>query len=167
MPVPARRAATAEPRAQKTALLIARRIVSNIERSGLTVGDKLPREKEMLLEYQVSRSTLREALRFLELQGIVALKPGPGGGPVVQRPEPGNLSTLLLLQLQFSDVRFRSVYEARTYLEPIMAGLAAGRMSGRDLRGLLLAKGEYLLAWLAHNLGKLLRVCPLPAPGRG
>ena len=36
----------------------------------------------MLAEYGVGRASLREALRMLEIYGIIRVKPGPGGGPV-------------------------------------------------------------------------------------
>ena len=69
-----------ESHAPKTAMIVARRIVRDIDRLSLQPGDKLPPERVMLEEYQVGRGTLRESLRFLELQGIISLKPGPGGG---------------------------------------------------------------------------------------
>jgi DNA-binding FadR family transcriptional regulator len=123
-------------RPQKTAVLIARKIVDSIRRTGYTVGDRLPPERLMLEEYQVGRGTLRESLRFLELQGIISLKPGPGGGPMVERPDASNLATTLVLLLQFHNTPFRSIVEARTGLEPMMARLAAARMSDDDLRRL-------------------------------
>src|SRR5437867_3164133 len=122
-----------QARAPKTALLVARRIVRDIERMDLGPGDKLPPEKIMFQEYQIGRGTLREALRFLELQGILSLKPGPGGGPVVERPDASNLATLLVLLLQFSDARYQTVVEARSGLEPIMAELAARRITPEGL----------------------------------
>ncbi len=125
-----------QARAPKTALLVARRIVREIERMELAPGDKLPPEKVMFQNYQVGRGTLREALRFLELQGILSLKPGPGGGPVVERPDASNLATLLVLLLQFSDARYQSVVEARSGLEPIMAELAARRITPEGLADL-------------------------------
>jgi DNA-binding FadR family transcriptional regulator len=136
-----------ESRAPKTALLVARRIVRDIERKGLQPGDKLPPEKAMFQEFQVGRGTLREALRVLELQGILSLKPGPGGGPVVQRPDASNLGTLLMLLLQFSDARYRTVVEARSGLEPIMARLAAERITPAalaDLAETIAAMEEHL-----------------------
>ena len=52
-------------------MIIARRIVSDIRRNQHTVGAKLPPERVMLEDYQVGRGTLRESLRFLELQGRI------------------------------------------------------------------------------------------------
>jgi GntR family transcriptional regulator, transcriptional repressor for pyruvate dehydrogenase complex len=120
---------TSDTRPPKTAMIVARRIVRDIDRLSLRPGDKLPAERKMLEEYQVGRGTLRESLRFLELQGIISLKPGPGGGPIVEQPEAGNLATLVALLLQFADAPYRVVAEVRVALEPMMARLAAERIS--------------------------------------
>ena len=122
-----------ESHAPKTAMIVARRIVRDIDRLSLRQGDKLPPERVMLEEYQVGRGTLRESLRFLELQGIISLKPGPGGGPVVEQPQASSLATSLMLLLQFSDAQYRVVAEARVALEPMMARLAAERMTPESL----------------------------------
>jgi len=118
-------------------MLIARRIVDDIRRGGYGVGDRLPPEKPMLESYQIGRGTLREALRFLELQGVISLKPGPGGGPTVEKPDASHLSTSLVLLLQFENAPFSSVVEARDSLEPIMARLAAQRLTEQDTAALV------------------------------
>lgn len=123
-------------RPQKTAMLLAQRIVGDINRRGNTVGDRLPPERIMLEEYEVGRGTLRESLRFLELQGVISLKPGPGGGPVVQQPDASSLATSLTLLLQFGNAPFRTIAEARGGLEPMMAQLAAERMTEEQLADL-------------------------------
>ncbi|MEO3860012.1 FCD domain-containing protein [Acrocarpospora sp. B8E8] len=123
-------------RPQKTAMLVAQRIVADINRRGNTVGDRLPPEKVMLDTYEVGRGTLRESLRFLELQGVLSLKPGPGGGPVVQQPDATSLATTLTLLLQFEHAPFRTINEARSSLEPMIAHLAAERLSAEQLAGL-------------------------------
>jgi GntR family transcriptional repressor for pyruvate dehydrogenase complex len=127
---------SASLRPKKTAELLAQRIVADINRRGNTVGDRLPPERAMLEMYGVGRGTLRESLRFLELQGVISLKPGPGGGPVVQQPDAGNLATTLTLLLQFGNAPFRTIAEARRGLEPMMAQLAAERMGAEHLADL-------------------------------
>lgn len=123
-------------RPQKTAMIIARRIVEDIRRGGYAVGDRLPAEKAMVEKYQIGRGTLREALRFLEFQGVISLKPGPSGGPKVEKPDAGILATGLLLLLQFDGSPFSTLVEARAGLEPVMARLAAERMDEDHLKSL-------------------------------
>lgn len=116
-------------RPPKTAMIIARRIVAEIDRQGLRSGDRLPAEKQMLDEYQVGRGTLREALRYLELSGVISLKPGPGGGPTVEKPDASNVMNSLGLVLQFEGAPVSTIVEARAGLEPLMARLAAERIT--------------------------------------
>ena len=44
-------------------------------------GTRLPTENEMAAQLNVSRPTVREALRLLEAEGLISTRPGPGGGP--------------------------------------------------------------------------------------
>lgn len=120
-------------RPQKTAVLVAQKIVADIQARGNIIGDRLPSERLMLENYQIGRGTLRESLRFLELQGVIMLKPGPGGGPVVQDPDGSSIATALTLLLQFENAPFRTISEARAGLEPMMAQLAANRMNDKQL----------------------------------
>lgn len=117
------------PRPQKTALILAQRIVRDIHRRGLGPGQKLPPERLMMEEYEAGRGTLRESLRFLELQGVLSFKPGPGGGPVVEKPGADTLAATLALLLEFENARYRSIAEARAAFEPVMARLAAERIT--------------------------------------
>jgi DNA-binding FadR family transcriptional regulator len=123
-------------RPQKTALLLARRIVGEITDRGLAPGATLPPESEMLAEYGVARGTLREALRFLESQGILTIKPGPGGGPVVTEPDPRYLASTLGLMLQVTRAPYRTVLEARQIIEPALAARAAQVVSAEQARAL-------------------------------
>jgi DNA-binding FadR family transcriptional regulator len=88
----------------------------------------LPPEHILLEELQVGRGTLREALRLLELQGIIAIKAGPRGGPVVARPDHGPLADTLALALQAVGVTFSEVLDARQAFEPNLARLASERV---------------------------------------
>jgi GntR family transcriptional regulator, transcriptional repressor for pyruvate dehydrogenase complex len=129
-------------RPQKSAVLIAQRIVADIHRHGRAAGDRLPPERVMLDQYAVGRGTLRESLRFLELQGIISLKPGPKGGPVIEQPDVSGFVTSLTLLLQFENAPYRTVLEARMGLEPMMASLAATRMSKDELDALRVSVEE-------------------------
>jgi transposase len=66
-------------------------------------------------------------------------------------------------KLRQPDAR-RRYARRKVIVEPIFGQVKEDRsLRALSLRGLLLARGEWLLACLAHNLGKLVRVCPLPA----
>lgn len=132
--VVARSPATAMP--PKRASLIAQSIVEDIRRRNLPPGSQLPPERDMLLTYNVGRNTLREALRVLELQGVLKIRPGPGGGPVVTSPDSRHLASTLALLMQFADTPFRTVIETRQLLEPITARLCAERADPQVLSDL-------------------------------
>jgi len=123
----------ASRRPAKTAMIVAQRIVADIARDNLAPGASLPPERMMLETYEVGRGTLREALRFLEFQGVITLKPGSRGGPVVSRPDASHLSSTLKLLMQFSDAPLRVIVEVRSALDPLVGRLAAARMSHSDL----------------------------------
>jgi DNA-binding FadR family transcriptional regulator len=114
-------------------MLIAQRIVSDIARDNLQPGASLPPERSMLETYEIGRGTLREALRLLEFQGAITLKPGPRGGPVLLHPDASHLSNTLLLLMQRSNALYRVIVEARYALEPMIGRLAATRMTEADL----------------------------------
>lgn len=116
-------------RQPKTSELIAREIAGHIVESGAAPGTMLPPEKEMVAAFGVGRTTLREALRLLESRGVLTIKSGPMGGPVVRRPRPGDLGEALTLILQFEGTSLRGVLEARQAIEPCLAFLAVARIT--------------------------------------
>lgn len=116
-------------RPPKAAMLVAQRIMRDVIAGRLKPGNLLLPERTMLEKYQTGRGTLREALRLLEFQGVIALKPGPRGGPVLQDPDASHLASTLVLLLQLKEAPFRSIVEVRTALEPMISRLAAERMA--------------------------------------
>lgn len=137
-------------RPRKTALLLAQRIVRDIDQNHLGPGDRLPPERVMTQTYAAGRGTLRESLRFLELEGVLSFKPGPGGGPVIEAPDAANLATTLTLLMQFGQARYRVVSEARQAFEPLMAQLAAERIGAKEL-----AQLEQTLTDMETDIGDL------------
>jgi DNA-binding FadR family transcriptional regulator len=112
-------------RKAKAAEITARRIVDRIVGEGLREGDPLPNEAAMLRDLAVGRPTLREALRLLETQGVLSIRPGPGGGPVVRRPDPGDLAGTMTLLLETLQATMDEALTAWAAVEPVVARLAA------------------------------------------
>jgi DNA-binding FadR family transcriptional regulator len=104
---------------------IAHEILRDIVDQGLTTGDRLPREADMLVQYGISRSSLREALRLLEVQGLIKIRPGPGGGPVVGAADDRSLSRTLRLYLHFMGTPYDELLKAWLVTDPVLAQLAA------------------------------------------
>ena len=134
----ARAARPVAPRGQraKAATVLAHGLAREIHRRGLSAGDKLLSEQKMVARYGVARGSLREALRYLELQGVLRIKSGPGGGPVIQTPDGRHFASTLALMLQFVGARFRAIVETRWVVEPGIAALAAERAGADDLAAL-------------------------------
>jgi DNA-binding FadR family transcriptional regulator len=118
---------------ERAAVRVARKLVSEIRRRRLGPGTQLVSEHRMVEKFGVARATVREALRFLELQGALRIKAGPGGGPVVSVPGAEHLASVLSLHLQFAEASFSSVVDARRAIYPVLAAQAAENASREDV----------------------------------
>jgi GntR family transcriptional regulator, transcriptional repressor for pyruvate dehydrogenase complex len=114
-------------RGEKLYETIAREIVRRIREEKLPPDSQLPSEAQMLKEFGVGRASLREALRILEANGLITIKPGPGGGPVVAEVESRQFGRMATLYFQMGEMTFGELMEARLAVEPMMARFAAGR----------------------------------------
>ncbi|SHN39662.1 FadR/GntR family transcriptional regulator [Cryptosporangium aurantiacum] len=129
----------------KLAEQVAQAILQDIEKAGMAPGQRLPAEAVMAQAHGVSRGTLREALRILEVHGLITIKSGPGGGPVLAEMDHEDFARMATLHFQATGVTFRQLLEARIVLEPRMAELAAVNGSADQvsaLRANLQAHGE-------------------------
>jgi len=100
-------------------------LLEKVIRDNLKPGSSLGTEADLLATYAVSRPTLRESLRILESQGIIEMRPGPGGGILVRHPSVDVLANGLSVFLRLHDVPFISVLQAREVIEPALAREAA------------------------------------------
>jgi GntR family transcriptional repressor for pyruvate dehydrogenase complex len=110
---------------------IAARIISLIAEHQLRPGDRLPPERELAARMQVSRSSLREALRVLAMLNIVAIR--QGSGTYVTSLKPGLLIEHLDFVFSIDDATFTELLEARLMLEPGLAAAAAARATDEEL----------------------------------
>ncbi|WP_368680238.1 FCD domain-containing protein (plasmid) [Rhodococcus opacus] len=96
----------------------------------------LPPERELVVQTQMSRTTVREALRILEVQGLVRIKAGRAGGAFVQRPGEESMASTVALLIRGRQIRLAALLETREAIEPFCAQLAATHRTDRDLAAL-------------------------------
>jgi DNA-binding FadR family transcriptional regulator len=112
----------------------AEQIAGKVRSGELRRGDKLPPERDLAAMMQISRPTLREAVRVLVDAGVIEVRRGPGGGMFVA----GDVVPVELVR-ERSSLRLEEVadvLEARRLIEPGVAQLAARRASEADLEAL-------------------------------
>ena len=123
-------------RTPKTGEMIAERLRRQIARGELAIGERLPPEDDLTATYGIARTTLREALRILESQGLLEMRRGRGGGPVVTMPKIDSLAEGLAVTLQLHGTTAGDLDAARQLLEPRLAGWLAASHSDDDLAAL-------------------------------
>ena len=113
-----------EPRKPKVAEIVAHNIARDISTRRLRPGDRLPSETVALTRFNVSRSSLREALRMLELLGVIRIRTGAGGGPVVGQVTSYDFGSTTTFYYHLVGVTIREILQARCILEPALVRLA-------------------------------------------
>lgn len=113
---------------------VVQQVVDNIREyiftGTIAVGEKLPTEKDLCGELGVGRSTVREALRILQANGLVEIQPGRGA--FVARntePDPGDVIEWFVK----NEVELKDCIEVRTAIEPLAIRLAILRCTDDDI----------------------------------
>lgn len=88
---------------------------------GLAPGSRLPQERELMAQFSAGKSTVREALKSLEVQGLVRIRTGPGGGAVVEAMSERRAMSLLSNYLFTQTISIADIYALRKQLEPMVA----------------------------------------------
>jgi len=102
----------------------------------LEIGTSFPSEKDLAQEFQVSRSVIREALRILEVSGLVTIKKGPTGGifvaDVYHKPITNSINNLITS----GRVTIDHLFDVRLLIEPHIAMEAALHAKDEDIKSL-------------------------------
>lgn len=135
--------------------------VRDLLRSGeLSPGQKLPNERDFALQLGVSRNTVREALRMLEIAGLVTLKKGRTGGAFVTASNSEAVSQGISDGLALTQYSIADLTEARIVLESFIVRKAAVEITEEELDDLeasvarahdLSAKGDFSAVLQAHG----------------
>jgi DNA-binding FadR family transcriptional regulator len=109
-------------RAPKLPELMAGDVRRRIMAGELNEGDALPPEADLMQRYNISRPSLREALRILESEALIVVRRGGLGGATVKRPTLEVTARHFGLILQDRGAQVEDVYRARAVLEPPAVG---------------------------------------------
>jgi GntR family transcriptional repressor for pyruvate dehydrogenase complex len=163
------RGETASPPIRSTVLLkpvevpkasdvLARELRERILSGELAEGIALPAERELVKQTQMSRATVREALRILEVQNLVRVRAGRAGGAFVQRPTSKSMASTVSMLIRGRQIKLADLMETREALEPFCAESAARKRTDDDLAVLDQANSDIadpdadLSAFLQANL---------------
>ena len=119
---------------RKRSDLVAEQIKEAIISKRLPPGERLSDEKDFLKTYRVSKGTMREALKSLEVQGLVNIKTGPGGGASVARVSSEKTNELLWNYFFSRNVSLNDIYAVRKLVEPELAASVAAHLEEEDLQ---------------------------------
>ncbi len=101
------------------------RLAGLLQQGRLKPGDRLPSERALAERLRVSRATIREALRAMQLKGLIVSRHGSGSFMADGRPE--ELANAL------HHLALHDIFELRLLIEPSIAALAAERATRQDL----------------------------------
>ena len=105
-----------------------------IRTGDLTAGRRLPTERELAVQFAISRPTVREALRALSILGVLEIR--QGDGVYVSSLEATKLLEPLDFFVSLSAPNTSQLFDARIVYEPMTAGLAAERLSDESVERL-------------------------------
>lgn len=120
-------------RVPKASDVLADDLRERILRNEFPEGTPLPPERELVAQTSMSRTTVRESLRILEVQGLVTIRTGRTGGAFVRRPDSDSMADSVELLIRGRQIRLDDLLETREAIEPQCAGLAARHRTDEDL----------------------------------
>lgn len=126
-------------RASRPYQVAVEQIIDAIRAGTIQVGDKLPSERALAEQMEISRPTLREAIKVLAEAGVLEVRRGPVGGMFVKSETVPAEVASSSLALRMSDVS--GVLIARRIVEPRVAQLAALYATEEDFEAMTEAVG--------------------------
>lgn len=102
----------------------------------LAPGSDLPNERDLGSQSGLSRASVREALRILEVEGLITTRTGRNGGSEVLRPSIATIEKSFAIFIRGQRIRLEAVLEARAALEPPSARYAALHRTDADLEAI-------------------------------
>ena len=105
-------------------------------------GDRLASEKELIEQFGVSKATMREALRVLEVIGLLEIRKGISGGAFIAEVDMRTTLHAIVNFLHFQTVSIKEITMLRYLIEPSVAQVAAAKRTNKDIEKLEKVIGE-------------------------
>lgn len=121
---------------RKVSDLIADSLRDQIVGQAMAVNDRLPTEQELIEQYSASRGSVREALKSLEVQGLIYNVPGPAGGARVRAVDEEQVFAFMRNFFHFRPLSGQQMYAVRKLVEPETAVSAIGHLRPEDFERL-------------------------------
>ncbi len=102
----------------------------------LKPGDKLPAERDLARQLGVSRNVLREALRSLEMAGVLKLQKGVKGGAFIQQGDTSRMNDVMSDMLSLGTISVRELSAARLHVLGLVVQLACANAGQKDFEAL-------------------------------
>ncbi len=117
----------------KASDILAKQLREMILDGSIPPGKSLPPERDLVTSSGLSRSSVRDALRVLEVEGLITTKPGRSGGSIVQLPGRDSVARPLELYVKSHEIDLDSLLDCRLAVEPFLAARAAASRTDADL----------------------------------
>lgn len=137
VPIRTQSAATGKEDVTATLIGVFKRLISE---GSLAPGHRLPAERELAEMFGVSRSSLRQALKVLEIMGVISQR--VGDGTYLNTAAPSILAEPMEFLILLDGLSFHELMEARLIVEPELAARAAARATPEDIAELRQALTE-------------------------
>lgn len=127
---------SAPTRSMTVANWIVQRIRDALFEGRLKSGDFVGTELDIAKKFGVSRIAARDALKTLDAAGVVAIRPGPGGGARIAQANPKRFSDALAIQLKLLALSEKEIYVSQQAIELMATEYAARNATESDLEAL-------------------------------
>ena len=113
---------------------IVKKIEDKINKEFFSEGDKLPSEREMSIEFGVSRIVIREAIKVLQEKGLVMVRPGKGA--YVTKPKDDSITDTLQRIVQSYNITVEDIVDVREDLELAIIPKAVKKATEKNIQKL-------------------------------
>jgi DNA-binding FadR family transcriptional regulator len=103
----------------------------------LSPGDRLPSERALAEQFMVSRNTVREALRMLEISGVITLRRGRQGGAFITQPGSQPIASTISQSLSLTDFSLKDLTDCMRWLCGLVVRVAGPRLTPEDFDRLI------------------------------